>query len=76
MTTDKIEIKEDKGADADAPGQKPNATSDVEKHGDGARQPLQSQQRVEAQPDVQAKATDDDIGLPVGNRGKSPGNGG
>ena len=76
MTTDKIEIKEDKGADSDVPDQKPNATSEVEKHRDGVKQPLQSQQRVEAQPDFQAKATDDDIGLPVGNRGKSPGNGG
>ena len=76
MTTDKIEIKEDKGADADARDPKPNTASKVEKPGDGTRQPLQSQQRVEAQPDVQAKAADDDIGLPVGNRGKSPGNGG
>ena len=76
MTTDKIEIKEDTITDSDNADRKPKPTSEVTKQGDGERQPLQAQQRPEAQPDVQAKASDDDVGLPIGNKGKSPGNGG
>ena len=76
MTTDKIEIKEDAVTDSEKADRKPNTTSEVAKRGDGERQPLQARQPPEAQPDVQAKATEDDVGLPIGNKGKSPGNGG
>ena len=75
MTTDRVQVKEDKGADVAEGDQKPLAPGADNPSG-GARQPLQPQQRVETQtpgPDI---ATDDDVGLTVGNKGKSPGNGG
>ena len=76
MTTDKINIKSDTITDNDDVNQNPNATAEVEKPGDDAGHPLQKRQPSEAKPDAQAHLTGDDIGLPIGNKGKSPGNGG
>ncbi len=74
MTTDNIEVKDDIGAENAAPKTAPQPNADG--RSDGSRQPLQPQQRVEREdpgPDV---TTDDGVGLPVGNKGNSPGNGG
>ena len=72
MTTDKIEIKED--AITDAPAE--DRASGVDNETGGNRQPPQAQQRTETQTATPTAATDDEGGLPVGNKGKSPGNGG
>ncbi len=74
MTTDKIEVKEDTG-DTMRADRTPKVNEQEDKVRD-ARQPLQPQQRVEREnpgPDV---TTPDDVGLPVGNKSESPGNGG
>lgn len=74
MTTDNIEVKDDLGTKNPDPKRvtQPKADGLSEER----RQPLQPQQRVEREdpgPDV---TTDDGVGLQVGNKGKSPGNGG
>ena len=74
MTTDNIEVKHD----IEAKNQDPKSVPQPKADGlsDVRRQPLQPQQRVEREdpgPDV---TTDAGVGLPVGNKGNSPGNGG
>ena len=75
MTTDKIEIKEDTGEDTNDKHQ-PQATLEGGHPAPGAQQPPQPQHRTDSQTAVPARATKGDVGLPVGNKGESPGNGG
>ncbi len=76
MTTDKIEIKDDTGENTADAGQPSKPAPGAGNLDTGNQQPPQPQQRTESHTAVPGAATDDDVGLPVGYKGKSPGNGG
>lgn len=76
MLPDTNAPKDNIAADADTANRKLNLPADLEVQGGGARQPPQPQQRSESQTAVPVTQTDADEGLPVGNKGMSPGNGG
>ncbi len=76
MTTDKVTIEEDTGANAQEADRKLIPSPDTEALGGGDRQPPQPQQRGEPQIATPITPTGEDADFASGNKGKSPGNGG
>lgn len=68
--------KDNIAADADTANRKLNLPADLEVQGGGARQPQHNPPRSESQTAVPVTQADAEEGLPVANKGKSPGNGG